>query len=143
MNHDTLKELVFAWRAGELADDQSQRAQAHWAVCSECRTAWVEWVKLSGAVFSPAPRPDADAFVAAVMERVRQAPMPHHRSRSLWALAAAAVFLLGVGAWFRLHQRPVSPAAQAFASELMPASYLEADADEDAAIQTNIETYFL
>lgn len=141
MNHDTLQDLVIAWRRGEIAGAEAAAAEAHWAACPACREIWARWELVSRTVLTPAERPDGELFVRGVMARVRRESRPGAHS-PLWRWAAAAVLLLSLGVWHGARRPRVSVEARTFAAELMPATYLEAETLDDG-VDSAIEKYFL
>jgi anti-sigma factor RsiW len=106
------------YAAGEVPPGRRQAMDAHLAACDACRRKAADLQKglaALGALAAPALRPEA---VAALRSRLSQAPRQpavvlFFRQRR-WAVAAAAVFVLALGAWAivpSLMQAPGSPAA--------------------------------
>ncbi len=105
MNHEWMKDQVFALYDQRLPDDAARMIQAHLDGCSECRDVLENWKKSSRAVLQPLQLPHSDLFVRRVMSRV-QAFSQKDEERIRWgafirwavpALAlSAAGFTLGV-----------------------------------------------
>ena len=106
------------YAAGEVPPGRRLAMDAHLAACDACRreVAGLEkGLAALGALEAPALRPEA---VAALRSRLRQTPrrpaVVVFFRRRRWAVAAAAVFVLALGAWAivpSLLQAPGSPAA--------------------------------
>jgi len=106
------------YAAGEVPPGRRHAMDAHLAACDACRREAADLQKglaALGALAAPALRPEA---VAALRSRLRQAPrrpaVVLFFRRRRWAVAAAAVFVLALGAWAivpSLLQAPGSPAA--------------------------------
>jgi anti-sigma factor RsiW len=160
MDHETLKDLVFALHDGELSPALRGEAEAHLAACAECRAKLEGWRRTSAAFFRPSSSLGSERFVRGVMERIEEeaerlpapsalsgllrifSPLPRLALAGAAALAAA-LFLVRPAA-------PPPPALNAaaevvYVAELMegPAESAEASAGADERIGTAIEEYFL
>lgn len=69
MNHEELKESVFALHDGELADAEHRETESHLEGCAECRLTLENWKKISVALFHE-EAPVSEAFVQRVMEAI-------------------------------------------------------------------------
>ncbi|HRY29103.1 MAG TPA: hypothetical protein P5079_03595 [Elusimicrobiota bacterium] len=159
MNHDKMKELVFAMHDGELFPADRSVAESHLASCAECRAALAEWRKTAAAMF-PAEKPVAsEAFVSAVMRRIETEPAAGFWGRlggfmetlrtafSLPRLALAGAAVLAVTVFFlsrpmKTASVPMTEAEVEFVSDLMEGPLQTAE-NGGAALGTTIEEYFL
>ena len=77
MDHNAIKEQLFAWYDGELDPDARQTVEAHLAVCQECREVSQRWTK-TAQVFFKAQKPAvaSEFFVRTVMNRIHELESP-------------------------------------------------------------------
>lgn len=75
MNHDEIREKLFALYDRPLTERERQLVAGHLPDCAECRQAFEEWQKISRTLF-PTPsfsEMSEDLFVSKVMVRVNEA----------------------------------------------------------------------
>lgn len=73
MDHERLKDALFAYRDGELDEAGRREVGAHLDACAECRSALERW-ELAAKALLKSPRIDArEAFVGGVMARIAEA----------------------------------------------------------------------
>jgi len=99
MNHELIKEDVFALYDGQLSSARTQEIQAHLQVCSACRDLLENWKKISD-LFVPAFHfEQSELFVRQVMRRVRVLSQKEERMDwghfSRWAFPTLAMSVIG------------------------------------------------
>ena len=106
MNHETLKDKLFALYDGELTGEDRRQTELHLAECAECSRMYVQWQKTAKAFLRPPEVEVSDTFVQRVMERIEE---EEPRRREVWmpwterirwmipALGLASVLLLVLG----------------------------------------------
>lgn len=97
MDHERLKDALFAYRDGELDEAGRREVAAHLAACADCRGALERWELAAKALLEP-PRVEArEAFVGGVMARIaeeeREAEAP---SGAGWWLTPGFALALGL-----------------------------------------------
>jgi len=96
MNHETLKEKVFAFYDNELPPGERAAVEAHLLSCPECRALHEDWARTAAAL-SHGVTPSPAGFTNRVMARIDNLPQP--AGLPWWvpavslALAAASYFL--------------------------------------------------
>lgn len=147
MNHEAMKEKVFALHDGELALEERGEVESHLAACASCRGDLAAW-KESAALFFRAPSvTPSEAFVRAVMEKVEGLPVREslfEKFRDLVSpprlvFAGAAALALSFALW---PDRPREPGAGVrHAMEILedPAS----PAAQESGPEEAVEEYFL
>ena len=105
MDHETIKDALYALHDGELSETQRGEVLAHLRSCAECAEAARRWESLSGALSRVFPRPtprQTEAFVRAVMARLGpgEEPAAWRRLAEAWLLPvlsfATAVLLFAI-----------------------------------------------
>ncbi len=118
MNHQTLKDKMFALYDGELSGKELQEAQAHLASCQECGRAYAQWQRTAKTFFRVPEVEESEAFVHRVMERLEALNEPKpSRAWVTWsfpsrwfvpAMAVALLFILALGGVVAPNPSPVS-----------------------------------
>lgn len=67
MNHETIREKVYALYDGELPPVEQEEIRAHLQACLECRQLHGRWEKITRLFFHLAEPPASEAFVTRVM----------------------------------------------------------------------------
>ena len=98
MNHDAMKNMLFALYDGELAVADRREAEAHLAGCADCRQASVRWQRTARALFRAPDIHASDAFVRRVMGRIDALEEPRRAAPWIATLRwlAPAVSLAGL-----------------------------------------------
>ena len=106
MNHDEMKDQLYAFCDGELPKEQSEALAVHLESCPECRKELELWKRVSSAFFSKPAFEIPSDFCDRVMESVRARKQPAvPRWASLldmlflprWeTFAALTVFMIGI-----------------------------------------------
>jgi anti-sigma factor RsiW len=98
MDHQTVKDKLFALHDRELPEEIRQEVAGHLANCSECHETYVQWQRTANAFFQPPRIQTSEAFVYQVMERVNALKEP--RGLTPWGMRirwlAPALGLTGV-----------------------------------------------
>ncbi len=71
MNHDQLKDQLFAFHDGELSAESHARLKAHVDTCPSCQQSLLEWKDTSRLFLEPLRVKSSEIFVQQVMRRVR------------------------------------------------------------------------
>ena len=74
MNHETIKEQLYAFYDGELDAIARQNLKTHLDGCLECREIYDRWSKTAKALFRKTKPETSEFFVQQVMNRVRELP---------------------------------------------------------------------
>ncbi len=105
MNHDTLKERIFALYDGELDANARKEAEVHLAACVECREIYAGWSKTSAALFRAPKAEPSEFFVRQVMARVHELKKPQRPAG--WKVSLRwLVPAVGMAALFLMVMRP-------------------------------------
>ena len=70
MDHNAIKDQLFALYDGELDAPVKKEVESHLAGCMECRELYQNWAKTAKVVFKTAKPEASEFFVHRVMERV-------------------------------------------------------------------------
>ena len=74
MDHNTIRDQLFALYDGELTGPPRRAVEDHLFDCAECRAVMAQWQHVAGALF-PSPACSAsEVFVQRVMRRIAAAP---------------------------------------------------------------------
>lgn len=99
MDHEILKQKLFALHDKELPASERVAVEAHLSGCYECRLALRDWEKISHAFFAKQPVAPSEVFVEQVMAKLDQSvPSPWWIGWARWfvpvvGLAGVAFFL--------------------------------------------------
>ena len=131
MDHALIKELLSAFRDGELRGEACREVEAHLKGCSECRAVLDRWNAAAGIFFKSAPQPAASEFIVhRVMERIEAWERPSVKARAnvylRWLVPALglAAFLLAL--WPAL-EPPVSVEERLLSDASGPVSWMLSD----------------
>ncbi len=106
MNHESLREKIFALYDGELDAKGEAEAKAHLNACEECAALYKRWQNVSKAFFN-APKPEtSEFFVRQVMNKIKvsEKPEPVLGRNILWRVL---VPVFGVSLIFLMQMGPV------------------------------------
>ncbi len=98
MNHEKMKERIFALYDGELDPATRGEVEAHLGDCAECRELYERWEETAKTFFKAPETKPSEFFVRQVMSGIRELDTPKpalSRARILrWFVPAAALALV-------------------------------------------------
>ncbi len=104
MDHEKLKDKLFALYDGELTGPGREEIERHLADCRECRQIYAQWQRTAKVLFRPSDIVPSEGFVRRVMARIEALEQPQAapswRANLRWfapALGAAALLLFAMG----------------------------------------------
>ncbi len=104
MDHEAMKEQVFALYDGELTGSVRRTVEVHLEQCEECRRTYASWERAAKIFFQPPHIQASKAFVEHVLNQIEAVEQPARastrRQTVRWlipALGLAAVLLLVMG----------------------------------------------
>ena len=105
MDHQTIKEQLFALYDGELDAAARKEIESHLGGCTECREIYERWTKTAKAFFKAPTVHPSEFFVRQVMGRIQGSEVP--RRVPTWNITLRwLVPVIGVAAMFFVVMRP-------------------------------------
>ena len=96
MNHESMKELIFALYDGESSPSDREKALAHMRTCVECRQIAQRWETMGKRLFRVPPPPVPETFVQSVMDKI-QDQEELQTGETWWPAARWLIPALGFG----------------------------------------------